>query len=172
MKKILSTVAAAAVLATSSFAIDGMYGGVGVAIESVDPLDMGVALVLNGGAPIMKLGDGSLGAEGEFTYSIMAPSWDYNGYGGSHSVDISYMTLSGYAVWQYDINQQYFVKPRAGFTYISADGDGWDAGSTFGLSLGVHGGYKINKQLDAYLGIDLIDVGDMMHFTGGVQYHF
>jgi len=186
MKKILSTVAAAAVLATSSFASDvnfdanKAYLSAGVALEMVDNMDMGVALVLGGGIPFMKAGPGTLAVEGELTYSVMAPSYDDSMYGTSFSSDTTFMTLGAYAGYIYDINPQMFVKPRVGLIYKSADvnvnipgyGSGSETVSEIGLAVGVQGGYRLNKQLDLTVGLNLVDGMDIMHITGGVQYHF
>lgn len=183
MKKILSTVAAAAVLATSglandaSFDLDKAYLIAGVAIENADyagvDTDMGLAIVLGGGLPVMKLGEGSLVTEAELTYSVMAPSADYDfGYYGSGSVDFTFMTLGAYAGWQYNIDKQYFVKPRVGLIYKSVDSDGGGDDSEIGLALGVQGGMKLNENLDLTIGLNLVDGMDLTHLTAGVQYHF
>ena len=179
MKKILSTVAAAALLATSSFALDTnkMYGGASLAIESgPSGMDSGMALILNGGLPVMKAGKagpGTVGVEGEFTYSIVPPSVEYQtGWTSTTSVDYTYMTLAAYGVYTYDINNQFFVKPRVGLIYRSVDTDGFGSDSEMGLAMGVQGGYKLNKQMDIVFGYNMLDGSDLTHLSAGVQYRF
>ena len=170
MKKILSTVAAAAVLATSSFAGQSPYLIAGLGMEMVDvgpvDLDMGFAMILGGGLPLndIKVGPGTFAVEGELTYSIIAPS--YNDF------DMTFMTLGAYGAYIIDIDKQFFVKPRVGLIYKSFDADHGYSDSEIGLALGVQGGYKLNKQLDIIVGLNLVDGMDIMHITGGVQYHF
>ena len=181
MKKIVSSFAAAALIATSGLAneieVGQPYLIAGAAIEMVDEFDMGVALVVGGGAPVMDLGEGSLVAEAELTYSVMAPSYDYNFgfYGGKGSVEATFMTLGAYAGYQLDLDNQFFVKPRLGLIYRSVDYDvsaysGSD--SEIGLALGVQGGMKLNEQMDVVVGFNLVDGADIMHLTGGIQYRF
>jgi hypothetical protein len=183
MKKIVSGLAAAAVIATSGMAEDinfdsnKAYLVAGAALEMVDEYDMGVAVVLGGGIPFMQAGEGTLVAETELTYSVVAPSWDYDFgyYGGKGSVDATFMTLGAYAGWQYNLNQELFIKPRLGLIYRSVDIDvnGYDGSdSEIGLAFGVQGGMKLSEALDVTVGLNLVDGSDIMHITGGVQYHF
>ena len=181
MKKILSTVAAAAVLATSGLASDvnfdtnKAYLSAGIAAEMMDGADTGFALVLGGGVPFMKAGPGTLAVEGEFTYSISGPSL------GDWEATI--MNLGAYAAWKYDINKQFYVKPRAGLVYTSVDQDysgptyGYSVGSysdsSIGLSVGVAGGYVITKNWDATVAFNMnLSDYDANYLVVGAQYNF
>ncbi len=180
MKKILSTVAAAAVLATSGFAgdinfdTDKAYIGAGIGMEMVDVLDSGFALVLNGGVPFMQVGPGTLAVEGEFTYSLAGPSlgdWEW-----------TMMNLGAYTAWKFDINKQFYVKPRVGLVYTSVDLDysgphsgyiGSGSDSSIGLSVGVAGGYVINKNWDATVAFNAnLSDYDANYLVVGAQYNF
>jgi len=176
MKKILSAAVATALIATSSFALDTdkIYGGAGVALESANGFDSGFALALTGGLPVMPAGEagpGTLAVEGEFTYSIIPPAvGDFT---------FSAMTLAAYAAYTYDIDSQFYVKPRAGLVYRSytADysspfGKYSDSTSEIGLAFGVGGGYKLNKKMDIYLDYTMLDGSDLTHLTAGVNYKF
>ena len=183
MKKIVSSLAVAALIATSgvasdvNFDTDKAYLIAGVAAEMVDEFDMGVAVVLGGGVPFMKAGEGTLVAEGEFTYSVMSPSYDYDFgfYGGSDTVEATFMTLGAYAGWQYNLSQEYFIKPRVGLIYKSVDYDisGYPGSdSELGLAFGVQGGMPLSKEMDLIVGLNLVDGSDIMHISGGIQYRF
>ena len=169
MKKILSTVVLATVMATSSFAVDTtkLYGGASLALENADGLDMGLALVLNAGLPVVKggeIGPGTLAVEGEFTYSLMAPSVG--------AAELSVMTLGAYGAYIFDIDKQLYVKPRLGLIYRSYDINYGGDSSEIGIALGAQAGYKLDKQLDLIVGLNLVDGTDLTHFTAGVQYRF
>lgn len=177
MKRMITTVAAAAIMATSGQALDTseIYGGAGLALESLSSADAGVALVLNGGLPVMEAGEvgpGTVAVEGEFTYSLVDPSWNWYHY----DYDVTVMTLAGYAAYIYDIDSEFYVKPRVGLIYRSYDMDyagygGFDD-SEIGLSLGVGGGYHLNSQMDIYADFTMLDGSDLTHLTAGIVYKF
>jgi len=170
IKKLLVSTVAAATLSTAVFA--DTYAGAGLALENVDGLDSGFSLVLNGGKTLddVKVGNGSLAIEGEFSYSIVPPSYSW----WRTTTDVTYMTLSGYAAYIYDINKDFYVKPRAGLTYVSGSVSGGGAVTSDGikLTIGVGGGYKLNKQMNIFADLNMISFGDMTHLTAGVEYHF
>ena len=170
IKKLLISTVALATLSTTAMA--DQYAGAGLALENVDPFDSGIALVLNGGMTVddVELGEGTLAVEGEFSYSIVAPSYSWWG----SSVDISYMTLGAYAAYIYDINKEFYVKPRAGLTYVSGSVSGGGVITDDGIKLAVSigGGYKLNKQMNIFADFNMISLGDMTHLTAGVEYHF
>lgn len=178
MKKIISSFAAAAVIATAgvasdvNFDTDQAYLIAGGAIEMVDGADMGLALVVGGGVPFMQAGEGTLVAEGELTYSLMAPTIE------GTDVDFNVMTLGAYVGWKYDLDGGMFVKPRVGLTYSSWD---WDVPGFYGgsvsyseisLGAGVQGGMTLSDQMDVVVGLNLPKLGDIMHLTAGIQYRF
>jgi hypothetical protein len=155
-------------------ALDNMYGGAGLAFESIDPFGMGIALVVNGGVPVVaagEVGPGVLAVEGELTFTVVP--------GETSGLEASLMTLGAYGAYILDISPEMYVKPRVGLIYKSIDLDydyGWGHGtasdSEIGLALGVQGGYKINETLDAVVGLNLVDGADIVHFTAGVNYKF
>ncbi len=172
MKKILSTVAAAALIATSSFALDTskLYGGAGLGLESgPSGVDSGIALILDAGLPVMEAGQagpGTVAVEGEFTYSLSPMSYG--------SVDVTGMTLGAYGAYIMDINQQLFVKPRVGLVYRSLSFDGYSAAdsSEVGLAFGVQGGFKLNEKMDIIVGYNMLDGGDWTQLSAGIQMKF
>jgi len=175
IKKLLVSTVALATLSTAVMA--DKYAGAGLAVESVDGLDSGISLVLNGGMTLddvlddVNVGPGTLAVEGEFSYSVIAPS--YSTWWGS-SIDVTYMTLGAYAAYIYDINKEFYVKPRAGLTLVSGSVSGGGSVTDDGIKLavGVGGGYKLNKQMNVFADLNMISFGDMMHLTAGVEYHF
>ncbi len=173
IKKLLVSTVAAATLSTAVMA--DTYAGAGLALENYSSLDMGFALVLDGGMTFddVKVGPGKLAAEGELTYSIVSPSQSSFG----TTIDYTIMTLGAYSAYIFDINKELYVKPRIGLIYKSVDASGSGFGaiastSAIGLAFGVGGGYRLNKQMDVYADFNLVDGTDITHITAGVQYHF
>ena len=184
MKKITALLATAAIISTSSFAqeinfdIENAYVGTGLALEKVSGLDVGVALVLNGGLAFMELGPGKLAAEGEITYSLLAPS--------EHNYDLTVMNVGTYGAYIYDINDQFFVKGRAGLVYTNIDTpssryyyDGYSYSSNsyddggIGVSTGVTGGFNITEQFAVTTGLNIIlNSTNLIYLSAGAQYNF
>ena len=177
MKKILSTIAATAILATSSFAIDTekVYMSASLGLEQTSGYDSGIAMILTSGLPVMEKGEagpGELAVEAELTFDLSSPS-----VGG---LDVSFFTFGGYAVWKYDITEQFFVKPRAGLVYQSVSVNTSYLGTTYNtsnseisLSMGLQGGYAINDNLDVIFGYNFAVSGySLSQLSAGVQYSF
>lgn len=175
MKKILSTIAATAVLATSSFALDTdkLYVGAGLAIESATDFDSGMAIVLTAGLPVTEKGEsgpGTLAVEAETTFDLTSPSttiW-------TTDVEASIFTLAAYAAYKHDINEKVYVKPRLGLLYesITMSSGSYSAETTdIGLAMGVQFGYNIDKQLDVVVGYNIVEA-DVSHLTFGALYRF
>jgi len=167
IKKLALSTLAAATLATASFA--DTYAGAGLALESVTDLDMGYSLVLNGGQTMdnIELGEGMLAIEGEFTYSMVAPS--LGGY------DFSTLSLAGYAAYIYAIDPQLYIKPRLGLIYRGYEatyGSYSATDSEIGIAYGIGGGYRLNEQMDVFADFTMLDGTDLTHLTFGVQYHY
>jgi len=179
MKKMIATATAAVLLTTSAYALEldteSLYAGGALAIESFDDFDSGVALVLTGGAPFTKkdeVGPGYFTAEAELTYSIVDSTLDFPSFFGTNfTYDVSVFSLGAYAAYMYEINEQFFVKPRIGLVYSSLSGDSIYSSPGFGLALGVQGGYKINDQFDATIGFNML-ASNLTHLSAGIQYHF
>ncbi len=168
-KKLLLSVTASALMATSGLALDTskIYGIGGLALESVDGLDAGFAIILGAGLPVLKAGPGTVAAEAELTYSLVSPS--IGGY------DMTVTSLGAYSAYKFDINEQYFVKPRVGLVYKSASvsyGSASASDSEIGLAFGVQGGYVLNKSMDIVVGYNLLDGTDITHLSAGVNYRF
>jgi|GEM_PF-2668265 len=173
MKKSLLSIVLTSLLASSAIASDknSPYIGGGLALESVDGFDTGIALVLNGGLPLQDVdaGPGVLALEGEFTYSLVPASNDYRWYGYHGSWDATIMTLGAYGAYSIDLNKDFYVKPRVGLIFRSIDLD-FASDNELGLAFGVGAGYKINKDLSAYVNYNLVDGFDITHLTFGVEY--
>ena len=180
-KKIAFSLLTAALMASSSFAIDTSkaYGAASVALESANGYDSGFAIILGGGLPVVeagKVGPGTIAVEAELTYSLLAPSLTW----GNYKTELTAMTVGAYGAYIFNIDKQFFVKPRAGLVYRSyswSDNSGSSyygdySNSEIGIAFGVQGGYKLNEQLDIIVGYNLIDGTDLTHLSAGVQYHF
>ena len=175
MKKILSTVAAATLIATSSFALDTdkLYGEAALAIESIDGFDSGTAVVLTAGVPVMEKGEagpGALAVEVDMSFDLTSPSTTIF----STEVENSLFTLGGYAAYTYDINDKAYVKPRLGLIYISEEASTGTlsvSSTTMGLAMGVKAGYKINEKIDAVVGYNII-ASNASQLTIGAAYRF
>lgn len=181
MKKILSTIVATALLSTGAFSADfidgGVYGGIGMGIEdfsTYSAYDPGLTLVLNGGKPIIKLGPGVIGAEGEFTYTVLPMS-----YGSSYyDSDLTVMTLGAYATYTYDFSQKLYAKGKVG---LVARDYSWDYSSSYGghsdynrvgEAIGIGGGYKFSNKMRVFGDLIVLDGADLKQMNFGVQMSF
>ena len=181
MTKFLSTIVATAILSTGAFSADfidgGIYGGVGMGIEdfsTYSAYDPGVTLVLNGGKPIIKLGPGTIGAEAEFTYTVIPMSYDYYS-----DWDLTVMTLGAYATYTYDFNQQLYARAKAG---LVARDYSWDYGNNrytthpdsnkVGEAIGIGAGYKFTNNMRAFADLISLGGGDLKQMNFGVQMSF
>ena len=167
MKKILATLTMASALTTAVFADKGFYAGAGLAIEDIDDADMGIALVLNGGKEIRKLGPGVIGAEGELTYTLVSHEEDYYKYYD----DIRYLTVGGYATYRYELNEQFYVKGRAGLNISNASDAPARTDDGIGVAVSAQGVYKLNRHIDLTAGLTVISVG-VRHLSFAAQYKF
>ncbi len=171
MKKILSTVAAAAILAASGFANETPFISAGLGIEMAENMESpGIALIIGAGMPLeIDAGSGSVALEGELTHSIVGPEYEFrNYYGYWNTANAEVLTISAYGTYSIEIDKQMFIKPRVGLIYRDSDvSDG-----EFGIAIGVQGGYRLDNQLDIIVGLNFIDGMDYGHLTAGVQYHF
>ena len=181
-KKIAFSLLTAALMASSSFALDTSkaYAMASVALESANTYDSGFAIILGGGLPVVeagKVGPGTIAVEAELTYSLVAPSYTW----GNETSEWTTMSVGAYGAYIFNIDKQFFVKPRAGLVYRSYSYS-WNGNTTWGgydgstsdigIAFGVQGGYKLNKQLDIIVGYNLLDGSDLTHLSAGVQYHF
>lgn len=174
MKKILSTVAVSALLSTSAMAgpnfIDGgIYGGVGIGVESFSrysSYDPGLTLVLNGGKPIIKLGPGVIGAEGEFTYTVVPMSHTYWS-------DLTVMTLGAFATYTYDFSDKLYSRAKLGVVHRDYSYDKYYSNSnSVGVGAGIGAGYKFNDTMRLFSDLMLIDGSNLTQFNVGVQMSF
>jgi len=179
MKKILSIVATSAILSTSAMSADfiqgGYYGGAGLGVEDYSTysyMDPGYTLVINGGKPIIKLGPGTLGAEAEFTYTIVPLTYDYNS-----DWELNIMTLGAYATYTFDFNK-FYVRGKVGPVYKDYTWDynnnyvGHSDSSDVDVAAGIGAGYKINNTLRVYSDIIALDSSDLKQLNFGVQLTF
>jgi hypothetical protein len=180
MKKILLTTTLFAItnLVAADFIKDNYYGGIGFGIEkfsTYSSYDPGVTIVLNGGKPIIKLGPGTIGAEGEFTYTALA--LNYSRY--SSDWDLNIMTLGAYATYTFDHSDKLYTKAKLGIVNrsYSWDYNGNSRNSDFdynqvGVGAGIGAGYKFSNKLRAYSDLILLDGSDLTQLNFGVQLNF
>ena len=179
MKKLISTMAATALIATSSFAFDPakdldlskVYVGAGLAMETITDFDAGFALVLNAGLPVKETGNNVIGAEVELTQTLSAAERTIT---TTASMEASLTTMAIYSTYTYNVNKSLFAKVRAGFLYESITmelGSLSSDDSQSGVAFGLHTGYNINETMGVYLGYDFIEA-DVQHITLGMNYHF
>jgi len=189
--KILSTVAISAILATGAIGADfiqgGYYGGVGIGVEDYSrysSIDPGVTLVLNGGKPIIKLGPGTLGAEGEFTYTVIPLSrkyyyyYDYDYYGNYYrkykKYDLNIFTLGAYATYTFDFSDKLYARGKLGLVNRSTNYDGhyYRNNSIVNVGAGIGAGYKINNKMRVFSDFIVLDGSDLKQFNVGLQMSF
>ena len=172
MKKILSTITLIVILTSTSIAHDdeigGLYIGGGVAIESPQWYDSGLAGELNIGLPLKRLGKGVLETEAELTHSISSPS--------KNNIDFTATTVAGYVTYIYDIAPRFYIKPRIGLVYrsfsIKSDLWGDDSSSGYGLAYGLGGGFRLIDRTDLFVNYTMLDNSDLTHLSVGLQYQF
>ena len=182
MKKILLATSLISTLITTNLVaadfIKGQYyGGAGLGVETFSTYssyDPGVTLVLNGGKPIIKLGPGTIGAEGEFTYTVLPLS--HSSFGSD--VDLSIMTLGAYATYTFDHSEKLYTRVKLGavhrnysWDYNGGGGFGY-GGSGVGASAGAGAGYKFSEKMRVYSDLILINRTDLTQLNFGLQMNF
>jgi len=181
-KTILVTTILSSISATNLLAIDFIndkyYGGVGLGIEkfsTYSSYDPGLAIVLNGGKPIIKLGPGTIGAEAELTYTVLP--LNHNGYG--YDWDLSIMTLGAYATYTFDHTDKLYTRAKVGIVqrHYSWDYNGHSRNNDYdyndiGIGIGGGAGYKFNEKLRAYSDLILLDGSDLTQLNFGLQMNF
>lgn len=167
MKKVLVAMGMSCAMALSSYALEGFYGGAGLAIEDVDDGDVSTALVLNGGKEIRQLGPGVIGAEGELTYTLLPHEYDV----AWTTYDIRYLTLGAYATYRYDLDQKFYVKGRAGLNVSTATDAPSYTDDGIGVAVSAQAAYRLNSHIDLNAGLTVMSVGiKQLSFTA--QYKF
>jgi hypothetical protein len=165
------------------------YGGVGIGLEDLSnsvSYDPGVTLVLNGGKPIIQLGPGVLGAEGELTYTIVPLKADHRYYDD----ELKILTLGAYATYTYDITSSFYARGKAGIVYRDYDHDSsyhyynntcnscnsrnyrFSNSSKANIAIGIGGGYKINSTIRIFTDLIFLDSFDLKQLNLGVQMSF
>jgi len=175
MKKILSTIAITALISTGAFSsvfIDGgYYGGIGAGLEdfsTYSSYDPGVTLVLNGGKPIIKLGPGTIGAEGELTYTVVPMSHSY-------ASDLNVLTIGAYATYTYDFSQKLYAKAKLGAVHRRYS---WDNNryhndyNKAGEAIGIGGGYRFTNTMRVFGDLVSIDGTGLKQLNFGIQMNF
>ena len=177
MNKILSTAMVSTLLATSASAANldfikgDFYGGVGMGIENFShysSYDPGVTVVVNGGKPIIKLGPGTIGAEGEITYTVLPM-------GHSYASDLSIFTLSAFATYTFDHTEKIYTRVKAGLSHRNYTFDNSRYYSNYnsrGVSAGVGAGYKLNDKMRLFSDLVLIDGSNLTQVNFGTQMNF
>jgi len=175
MKKLLSTVAISAILSTGAIGADfvqgGYYGGVGVGVEdysTYSSINPGYTLVINGGKPIVKLGPGTLGAEGEFTYTVIPLT-----YGWNDQYDLDILTLGAYATYTFDFSDKLYARGKLGIVNRNTT---WDSSysddSIVNVGAGIGVGFKINNTMRIFSDLIVLDSSDLKQFNVGLQITF
>lgn len=189
MTKTVKTMVVVALVGSSLMgdAMSGMYIGVGVAHEkggsSDGSYDAGKALVLTAGMPLPKdTFIDNMYAEAELTQTIDA----HTASGTYYSAEAKYTTVGFYGAYKYDINKDWYVKPRIGLLYaktsvsIDVSSSFYSASSSmdetsFDMAYSVVGGYKLNKNVDITFGFnnaDFVPFDSLYQFTVGANYNF
>ena len=180
MKKILSTMTMTMALSTGAFSADFIqgeyYGGVGMGMEDFSrysSYDPGVALVINGGKPIIKMGPGTIGAEGEFTYTVVPLSTDRYWYDS----DLTIMTLGAYATYTYDFDQKLYARAKAGIvarshTFDSGKYDSYSDYNKVGEAIGIGAGYKFSNSMRVFSDVLSLGGNNLTQLNLGVQMNF
>jgi len=172
MKKIVSTIVLITTLTSTAIAHDdeigGIYIGGGISQESPLWYDSGLAVDIDVGLPLIRIGRGVLTTEAELSYSISSPS--------KNGIDFTATTFAGYLTYIYDIAPRFYIKPRVGAVYksYSIDGGIWgkDTNSGYGLAYGIGGGFRLIDKTDLYIDYTMLDGSDLTHLTVGIQYQF
>ena len=181
MKKILLTTTLLSITTSQLLAADfiqgNYYGGVGFGLEkfsTYSSYDPGVNIVLNGGKPIIKIGPGTIGAEGEFTYTVLP--LNYSRY--SSDFDLSIMTLGAYATYTFEHSDKLYTRAKLGIVnrnyswdYNGYSGYNYDYNDV-GVGAGIGAGYKFNDKLRVFSDLILLDGSDLTQLNFGVQMNF
>ena len=145
-----------------------LYIGVGISAETPLWYNSGWSGALTIGKPLVKLGNGWLGAEGELTHSLQESSKNH--------IDFSATTFTGYATYIWNIDSKLYLKPRVGVVYkkYDIDSDIWgsDSNSEVGIAYGVGAGIRFSDNINLYADYTLLENSDLTHVTTGVEYHF
>jgi hypothetical protein len=175
MNKVLSVSMLSALLATSAMSADfikgNFYGGVGMGVENFSnysSYDPGVTLVVNGGKPIIKLGPGTIGAEGELTYTVLPLSHTYGD-------DLSILTLSAFATYTFEHSEKIYTRVKAGFTNrnYSFDNESFNSNySSRGVAAGIGAGYKVSDKIRLFSDLVLVDGSNLTQVNLGAQMNF
>jgi opacity protein-like surface antigen len=165
-------------LVAADFIQNQYYGGIGVGLEdfsTYSSYDPGATIVLNGGKPIIKLGPGTIGAEGEFTYTALPLNYNRS----QIDWDLSIMTLAAYATYTFEHSDKLYTKAKLGIVQrnYSWDYNGNNNNSDFdynevGVGAGIGIGYKLNNKLRVYSDLILLDTSDLKQLNFGLQMNF
>lgn len=128
--------------AAGGLTIGQPYFGVKTGLMMPDVAGWGDALNIGAlvGAPVARLPQGTISAEGEFTTTLSKGDVNYFGVTGNWDVT----TLAGYGVFR--THGPIYLKAKAGLLYenVGASVSGFSAtGSDTGLSFGIGGGMRL-----------------------------
>ena len=175
MNKVLTIGMISAVLATNAmsadFIKDKYYGGVGMGIENFSAYssyDPGITLVVNGGKPIIKLGPGTIGAEGEMTYTVLPLNHTYGD-------DLSILTLSAFATYTFDHTDKLYTRVKAGLSnrnYSFADERYNSNYNSVGVAAAIGAGYKVSDKIRLFSDLVVVDSSDLTQINFGAQMNF
>ena len=147
---------------------NSLYLGVGVSAEIPTWYNGSLAGALTLGKPLIKAGQGWIGAEAEVTNTLID--------GSKNNVDFSATTLAGYATYIFDIDSKLYIKPRVGVVYKKYDinSEAWGTKSTteLGIAYGFGVGIRFTDNINIYANYTMVENSDLMHLTTGLEYHF
>ncbi len=177
MRKLPIALALAGALgSTGIHAADGNYANLQLAFANVDGFDSTMALVAAYGIPLEQYG---IDVELELTKSLGdASTSDTYPFVGTITLDASYMTLAGYAVYTMPLQDKLDLRARAGLLYedvsvtassplVTVSGDGTDIGLSFGVGLN----YALNDSMNIIADYTIIEQ-DISHLAIGAQFGF
>lgn len=149
----------------------------GIAIQSVSDLDSGIALVVNASKKQPNINE-NLSFEGEFSYSLSAPSSEDTIFGTSVKTEFTILTLAGYGVYTHSISSQLNVFGRVGILYESISGEACSGSTCFsadesdtGLSYGAGVQFNISDTMAVRADYTIIEA-DVSHIGVGVKMGF
>lgn len=164
MNKLKKSLASVLMIGTVAMADISFYAGGGLAYEAVPDVsgtEAGMGVVLRGG---INLGDvlKNFAAEAEITKSLIDPEF------GNRDQDI--LTMAAYAVYNINIGEKFYVKPRFGVVFPNLGDDVVNSRDvTFSSSIG--GGYRIIESMNMYVDYTVLGEG-ITNYGAGIEYRF
>jgi len=119
-----------------------------------------------------------LGAEGEFTYTIVPLTYnryyyDYYDYYRYKDADLNIFTLGAYATYTFDFSDKFYARGKLGLVDRSTNYDGYYSDENIvNVGAGIGAGYKINNKMRIFSDLIVLDGSDLKQFNIGLQLSF